>query len=138
MLLDMAASAIDEMRIVDLDGTGGHARQAREAAIEVMDRLRIGRPASLQHGTDQVDAPARGIVLVPRQYIGRAGIGAEAIVYAGLENPVRLGNLGFRQLRLGKIGAHRGQTSEHRERLPPTYPAAIPRPHLGRGRSRIG
>ncbi len=86
------------MRVVDLDRAGGHAGEARKAAVKVMHRLRVGRPALLQHGADEVDAPARRVVLVPGQHIGRARIGAEAIMNAGLENAVRLGDLEIGQL----------------------------------------
>src|SRR5262249_50772807 len=107
VLLDVAARAIDQVGVVDLDRAGRHAGEARETTIEMIDRLRLGRAATLQHGAYQIDAPARRIVLVAGQYIGGAGIGAEAVVHAGLENPVRLGEVRVRQLRLGKIRAHR-------------------------------
>ena len=103
VLFDIGAGDVGEMEIVDVDGAGRHAGVAGQAAIDMADRLRIGLrigpAAPLQHGADQVDPPARRLVLVAGQHIGRAHRRAEAVMHAGPQNSVRRGNL-----RLGKLG----------------------------------
>lgn len=104
MPLDMGAGDVDQVRVVDLDRAGGDAGQAGQAAIEVMHGLFVRRPTLFQHGADQVDAAARGIVLVAAQHIGWASGGAEAIMHAGAQNTVGLCNLGLCQLLRCKRG----------------------------------
>src|SRR3546814_8721199 len=48
-LLDMGAAVVDEVLIVHPRRAGGHAGQAGEAAVDVLDRLRRRRSAALQH-----------------------------------------------------------------------------------------
>ena len=57
---------------------GRHARQARQAAVDVANRALGRRLAALEHLLDQVDAPARAVELVAEQDIGRAGGGTES------------------------------------------------------------
>ncbi len=78
---------------------GGHAGEAGQAAVDMLDDLGGRRPVVLQHVLDQVDAPARGIELVAEQHIGRAGRGAEAAMHAGAQDLV-----GFRDIRVGELG----------------------------------
>ena len=85
---------------------GGHAGQAGEAAVDVLDHFRRGRLPALQHVLDQVDAPARRIEFVAEQEVGRAGGGAEAAMDAGAENPLRTGHGGIAELIGREIGLH--------------------------------
>jgi hypothetical protein len=97
--LDVHPRMIDEVHVVHVGRTGGHAGEAGEAAIDVLDRLRIGRPAFLEHALDEVNAAARAIELVAEQHIGRAGGGAEAAMHAGPEDLLGLANIGILELR---------------------------------------
>ena len=58
-LLDMRARMIDQMHVVHARRAGGHAGEARQAAVDVLDHLAGRGPVVLQHVLDQVDAPAR-------------------------------------------------------------------------------
>src|SRR5262245_13959537 len=106
MPLDVSSRAVDEVSVVHLDRTSGHARQAGETAIEVMYRLGIRRAPLLQHGTDEFNTPTWGIVLVASENICWTGIGAEAEMHTRLEDHARLRDLRIRQLRGRKVGAH--------------------------------
>ena len=57
--LDVGAGVIDEMHVVHARRTGRHAGEAREAPVDVENRLGVGRPVVLQHVLDEVDAAAR-------------------------------------------------------------------------------
>lgn len=96
--LDMHAGGIDQVHIVHLHRAGGHARHARQAAVQVRHCLRLGRRAAFQHFLDQVDAAARRVVFVVQQHIRGAARGAKAIVLAGLENLVGFGDVDVGQL----------------------------------------
>ena len=104
---DIGPRDIDQVGVVDLDRAGGDAGQARQAAVEVVHRLSVRRPALFQHRPDQVDAAARGIVLVAEQHIGRAGRGAEAVMHAGAQDAVGFGDFRPRQLSLRERGLQR-------------------------------
>ena len=71
-----------------------------------MHRLFVGRAAFFQHGADEIDASARRIVLVAEQHIGRAGRGAEAVMHAGFQDAVGLGDLRLRELFERESGLH--------------------------------
>jgi hypothetical protein len=111
IVLDIVAGDVDEMRVVDLHGARRHARQAGQAAIEMMHRFGVGRTALFQHGADQIDAAARRVVLVAGQHIGRAGRGAEAVVHAGFQDAVGLGDLRLCELFECESGLHVRSTS---------------------------
>ena len=105
--LDIGAGMIDQMHVMHAGRTGGHAGQAREAAVDMLDHLRRGGLPALQHVLHQVDAPARGIELVAEQQIGRAGGRAEAAMDAGPEDLLRTGHGGISELIGREIGLHR-------------------------------
>ena len=88
--LDMRAGMIDEMHVIDAGRAGGHAGEAGQAAVDMLDHLAPRRLAVLQHVLDQIDAAARRIDLVAEQHIGRAGRGAEAAMDASAQDLVRL------------------------------------------------
>ena len=106
-LLDMRAGVIDQMHVVHARRAGGHAGEARKAAVDVLDDLARRRPVVLQHVLDQVDAPARRIELVAEQHIGRAGRGAEAAMHAGAQDLVGFRDVRIGELREGEGGLHR-------------------------------
>ena len=94
----MGAGVIDQMHVVDARRTGRHAGQAGQAAVDVLDDLAARRLALFQHVLDEIDAPARGIVFVSEQQIGRAGRGAKAAMHAGPQDLVGLRNGGIGEL----------------------------------------
>ena len=94
----MGAGMVDQVHVVHPGRAGGHAGEAREAAVDVLDDLGGRGPVVLQHVLDQVDAAARGIELVAEQHIGRAGRGAEAAMHAGAQDLV-----GLRDVRIGEL-----------------------------------
>src|SRR6185437_15621406 len=101
----MAPGVIDEVHVMDARRAGRHAREAGEAAVDMLDDLGRRRTVVLQHVLDQVDAPPRAVELVAEQHIGRAGRGAEAAMHAGAQDllggvGVRIGELGGGEMRL--------------------------------------
>ena len=86
VVLDVFAADVAQMHVVDIDRAARHAGQARQAAIEVMDRLGVRRAAFFQHRLDQIDAPARAVVFIPGQHIGRTPFGTKTVVNAVFEN----------------------------------------------------
>jgi hypothetical protein len=80
---------VDEVHVVHARGAGGHAREAGEAAVDVLDHLRCRRAAVLEHVLDEVDAPARAVELVAQKKIGRAGRRAEPAMNAGAQDLFR-------------------------------------------------
>ena len=94
------------MNIVHLHCAGRHARQTRKAAVEMANRVRLRRPAFLEHCADEVDPPTRRFILVARKNIGRAGVRAEAVMHTGLQNRVGFGDMRVAQLSCGEIGLH--------------------------------
>src|SRR5690606_12352836 len=74
-----------------------HARETRQASIDVARDL-LGRgPPLLEHLLDQIDPPARTIELVAEQHVGRARRRAEAAVHALAQDL-----LGFSEIRIGE------------------------------------
>jgi hypothetical protein len=59
-----------------------------------------------EHRADEVDAPARRFILVAREHIGRAGIRAEPVMHAGLQDCVSFRDPRIAQLGGGEIGLH--------------------------------
>ena len=104
---DMNARVVDEAHVVDAGRAGRGTGKAGEAAVDMPHGGGIGRAVGLQHLLDHVDAPARAVALVPQQQIGGAGRQAQAAMDAGLEDAVRLPELGIRQTREIKPCLHR-------------------------------
>ena len=105
-LLDVLAGVIDQMHVMHAGRTGGHAGEARQAAVDMLDHFARGRPLVLEHVLDQIDAPARAIELVAEQHIGRTGGGAEAAMHAGAQDFFRGVDLRVGELREGEVGLH--------------------------------
>src|SRR5262249_56088507 len=87
------AGDVEEGAVLEAGGTRGLAGAAGEAAIEVQPRP-VGHWLALQRLLHEVDAPARAVVLVAEQQVGRAGRGAEAAVHALPQDRVGLVPLG--------------------------------------------
>ena len=106
IVLDVSARDIDQVRIINLDRARGHAGQARQAAVEMVDCLGVRHSALLQHRANKIDAPARRVVLITEQHVGRTGRCAEAVMDAGFQDAVGLGNRRPRKLFERKSGLH--------------------------------
>src|SRR3984893_15395 len=102
----MDAGVINQVHVVHAGGTGGHAGKTGKEAIDVPNDFGSRRPAALKHVLDQVDAPARGIELIPKQHVGRTGCRTEAAVNAGAQDSVRFRGIGIGELGEGKRGLH--------------------------------
>ena len=113
--LDMHAGMVDEVHVVHPGRAGGHAGEAREAAVDVLDDFGARRPLVLQHVLDQVDAPARAVELVAEQHIGRAGRGAETAMHAAAQDRLRFGDLRIGELGEREPGLHRVQERGRRK-----------------------
>ena len=105
-LLDVLPGVIDEVHVVHPRRAGGHAAQAGQAAIDVLDHLLGRRAVVFQHVLDQVDAAARAIELVAEQRVGRTGRGAEAAMHAGAQDLGGLRGVGIGELGRGEAGLH--------------------------------
>ena len=97
-LLDARPCLVDKVHVVDAGRTGGHAREAGEAPVDVERHPGRGRPVSFQHVLDQVNASAGAVQFVSEQDIRRTGGRAEATMHAGPENGV-----GLPELRIGQL-----------------------------------
>jgi hypothetical protein len=102
----MRACVVDEVHVVDAAGTGGHARQARQAAVDVLLHDGRGLASALEHLLHQVDAAARAVALVPEQHVGGAGGGAEAAMHALAQDLVDLGRARVLELLGREVGLH--------------------------------
>ena len=109
-VVDTGAGIVDQVHVVDARRAGGHAGEARQAAVDVERHLLVGRLVVLQHVLDQVDAAARAVELVAEQDVGRAGRGAEAAMDAAAEDLLGNGGVGIGKLGEGEIGLHRRYT----------------------------
>ena len=94
---DMDAGVIDEMHVVDAGGARGHAGEAGQAAVDVLDHICGRRPVVLEHVLDEVDSPAGRIELVAEEHISRTGRGAESAMHAGAQDAVGFRNVADRQ-----------------------------------------
>ena len=106
MPLNICASYIDKVHVVDLGGAGGHAGVAGQATINVSDCSRRWRTTGLQHFSDEIYPAARRIVLVTKQNVCRTNGRAEPVMHAVLQDFVGLGNMGFRELLAREGGLH--------------------------------
>ena len=70
-LLDVRAGVVHQMHVVDTRRAGGHAGEAGEAAVDMLDHLGRGRLAALQHLLDEVNAASWAVELVAKQHVGR-------------------------------------------------------------------
>ena len=82
--LGQFAAQLDDASVLHAGRAGCLAGATGEAAIEVGERLRAGRPA-LDELLHEVDSPARTVELVAQDAVGRAGGQAEAAVHAGAQ-----------------------------------------------------
>ena len=104
--LDVGARVVDEVHVVDAAGARGHAREAGEAAVDVLAHHRGRLAAALEHLLHQVDAPARAVALVAEQHVGGAGGRAEAAVHALSQDAIDLGDARVLELLRLEIGLH--------------------------------
>ena len=104
-LLDAHAGEIDQMHIVDVARAGGHAAEAGEAAVEVMNRRRRD-VAALEHLLHEVDAAARAVALVAGQHIGRTGRRAQPAMDAAAQDLVGARDIRVAKLESVEIGLH--------------------------------
>lgn len=98
-LLDMRPRMIDQMHVVHARGACGHAGQARQAAVDMLDHLFRCRLAAFQHVLDEIDTATRTVEFVAQQQIGRTGRGAEAAMNAAAQNLFRSRHMRIGQLR---------------------------------------
>jgi hypothetical protein len=97
---------IDQMHVVHARRAGGHAGQAGETAIDVLDDFRRRRAVLFQHLLDEIDSAARTIEFVAEQDVGRTGRGTEAAMHALAQDRVGFGDIGVGQLRQAEFGLH--------------------------------
>ena len=102
----MHPGLINEMHVVDTRGASGHAGQARQAAIDMLDRfLRCGL-VLFQHVFDQVNAAPGAVELIAQKHVSRAGSRAEPAMYAGSQYLVGLRRVRVLQLFCAEICLH--------------------------------
>src|SRR3982075_609168 len=105
------------MHVVHTRRTGGHAGEAGETAVDVLDHLLRRRPVLFQHLLDEIDPAARAIEFVAEQHVGRTGRGTEPAVYAGAQNLVGFRDIGIGELREAEFGFHVADPRISRPRL---------------------
>ena len=105
MLLDPTSRMVDEVHVIDARGTGRHAGQAGEAAVDMLDRVSADTPCG-KHIFDQVNTTARTIELVTQQNISRAGCRAKPAMSAGAQYLFGFRNVGIGELLRCEIGSH--------------------------------
>lgn len=106
LFLDLDPRLIDEVHVVHPRGAGGHAGEAGETAIDVLDHLLRRLAVVLQHVLDQVDPATGTIELVTQQDVGRTGRRTEAAMDAGAQDFVGFPDVGIGELGEGKFGLH--------------------------------
>ena len=104
-LLDEPAPDVREPPVAHAGRTGGLARAAGEAAIQ-MGLGADGHLGALQEPLHEVDAPARTVELVAQELIGRTRRGAEAAVHALAQDGVRGAPVGRVPDEVGEAGLH--------------------------------
>ena len=105
MLLDPTSRVVDEMHVIDAGGTGSHAGQTGEAAVDMLDHVSADTPCG-KHIFDQVNTTARTIELVTQQDISRAGCYAEPTMSAGTQYLFGFRDVGIGELLRCEIGTH--------------------------------
>ena len=103
---DSGAGMVHQVHVVDARRAGGHAGEAREAAVDVGHELGRGFPVVLQQVLDQVNPPARAVQFVAQQHISGAGRGAEAAMDAAPQDLFGGGDVRVGQLCQGEVGLH--------------------------------
>jgi hypothetical protein len=88
-LLDVFPRMVDEMHVMHARGAGRHAGEAAEAAVDMLDRLLIGRAPVLQHILYKIYPPPRTVEFIAQHLVGRTGRRAEPAVNAGPQDLVR-------------------------------------------------
>src|SRR6185503_108599 len=86
------------MHIVHARWTCRHAREARQAPVDMFHHIAGRRLVLLEHLLDQVDASARRIELVPKKHIGRARGRAKSAMHASAQDFLRRCDLWVEQL----------------------------------------
>src|SRR5712692_7161714 len=102
---DQFSPDIEQAPVLNARRAGRLAGAAGQTAVEVQARL-VGDPLPFERLLHEVDAPARPVVLVAEQQIGRAGRGAEAAVHALAQDRVGLAPLGRVADEIGERGLH--------------------------------
>ena len=105
-LLDVHARVVDQVLVMDAGRARRHAREAAQAAVDVLhDGARRG-PVVLEHVLDQIDAAARAVELVAEQHVSRARRRAEAAVHALAQDRLAGGDGGVLELAGGETSLH--------------------------------
>ena len=86
----MRAGMINQMHIMHTRWAGGHARQARETAINMLDGFCVCWTIILQHFLDQINTAAWAVEFISQGEISRTGRCAKTTVYAAAQNLLRM------------------------------------------------
>ena len=82
MSLDLRARGLNQLVVLDAGGAGGHARHTPEAGVDVAGEPVVERRPALETEAHQIDAPPRGIGLLPPERVRGAGREAKPAVDA--------------------------------------------------------
>jgi len=86
--LHLDPGGLDDLVVLHAGRAGGHTGHAAQAGVEVLNHL-VAHRGTVLHLVDEVDPPARGVHLLPPQYVRRAGRQAEAAVHTVAEQVVQ-------------------------------------------------
>ena len=106
-MLGFGPGMLEEFRVVDTSGTGGHAREAAETEIHFVRERFGGFKAVISDGAHEGDASAWAVALKLGGVVGGAGGQAKAAVHALLDDRV------VQSLEMGM----RGGTVERRSQI---------------------
>ncbi len=123
-LFDIFPRVIDQMHVMHPRGTGRHAAEAAQAAVDMADGFRIGHALVFQHVLDQIDAPTGAVEFIAQRDIGRAGRGAEPAMHAAAQDLIGAGGAGIGKLFGAEIRLHLRPPSDRGSGCPPDRTSA--------------
>ena len=105
LLFDDGAPDIQQTAVVHARRTGGFARTAGEAAIQMQLRFRRGLHA-FKHLLDEINAPTRAVEFIAEQLVSRASRRAKTAVHTLAQNAFGLRTLGRVFDKVGELRFH--------------------------------
>jgi len=113
----MGAGMINQMHVIHPRRAGGHAPQAGQAAIKMLDRLGVRWRIGLQHILYQNNPAARAVAFIAQQLIRRTSGGAKSAMDAFAQDRIAFRDIGIQKLGRRKLCAHDRRLFPHPPRV---------------------